>query len=89
MQERAREELGEYQDQSENASQLVEEVPETPVNQPEVKSSKLKKLLPIDNGEKLILRLEFEFEVLEDEKKDVMDVEDIAKKDASIKKPFM
>jgi hypothetical protein len=33
--------------------------------------------------------LEFEFEVLEDEKKDVMDVEDIAKKDASIKKPFM
>jgi hypothetical protein len=35
------------------------------------------------------LRLEFEFELLEDEKQDVMDVEEIAKKDARIKKPYI
>jgi hypothetical protein len=35
------------------------------------------------------LRLELEFESIDDEKQDVMDVEEIKRKEVSIKKPFL
>lgn len=61
MQERAREELGEEE------SLLEENSVEDPENGSTTPKSK-KKQLPIDSREKLVLRLEFEFEILEDEK---------------------
>lgn len=43
----------------------------------------------IDTEVKMDLRLELEFESIDDDKQDVMDVEEIKRKETGIKKPYL
>lgn len=56
---------------------------------PPKKRAKRQATLFIDQEEKIKLRLEYEFESLDDEKQDIMDVEDIKAKENRIMKPFI